>query len=174
MVRVGFMPNLELTWLDSVVKISTCCDQSGWSDWVCRSFNRCWVDRSGLKIWKTMIIRPRKDEKGRNPPRKFWKTAEIRRDLARSNEISTILARSRLDLPEKIQKFARSTTSHRKNWWVGRFRFLGFERRPDIWPADVSFWRKKSVASCWSSWFGRRGVRFGWQQLWVEFLDNPS
>ena len=51
-----------------------------------------------------MIIRPRKDEKGRNRSRKFWKTAKIRRDLARSNEISTILARSQLDLLEKKSK----------------------------------------------------------------------
>ena len=49
--------------------------------------------RSGLIIWKTARIRPRKYEKRQNPARKFWKTIEIQPDFAKSNEILAIFGK---------------------------------------------------------------------------------
>ena len=69
--------------------------------------------RSGLIIWKTASIWPRKYEKQQNPARKFWKTVEIRPDLAKSNEIlaifDKILARSSEISPDLASIFPKKT-----------------------------------------------------------------
>ena len=68
------------------------------------SYRKVVGSRSGLIIWKTARIQPRKYEKRQNPARKFWKTVEIWLDLTKSNEIlaifGKILARSSEISPE--------------------------------------------------------------------------
>ena len=124
-------------------------------------FHRCRVDRSGLisgngenpakKRWKIASIQQEKFEK-------WLKSGQISPDPARSRSFS---ARSQLGLPKKIPTVG-STLSHQKNRWVNQIGFLGFERRRfDIWPANLSFWRMKSVADRRSNRFGRWQVGLG-------------